>query len=99
MPIDYAAEYNNRARIADGDEILARMARGSAGYRARVLTRRPADLNLRYGATTRQIIDLFRADGGGDAPLAVFIHGGFWRSLDPTHFSQVAKGLNGRGIV
>ena len=97
-PIDYAAEYNNRARIADGDEILARMARGSAGYRARVLTRRPADLNLRYGATTRQIIDLFRADGGGDAPLAVFIHGGFWRSLDPTHFSQVAKGLNGRGI-
>jgi arylformamidase len=98
MPIDYAAEYNNRARIADGDEILARMARGSAGYRARVLTRRPADLNLRYGATTRQIIDLFRADGGGDAPLAVFIHGGFWRSLDPTHFSQVAKGLNGRGI-
>ena len=98
MPIDYAAEYNNRARIADGDEILARMARGSAGYRARVLTRRPADLNLRYGATTRQIIDLFRADGGGDALLAVFIHGGFWRSLDPTHFSQVAKGLNGRGI-
>ena len=98
MPIDYAAEYNNRARIANGDEILARMARGSAGYRARVLTRRPADLNLRYGATTRQIIDLFRADGGGDAPLAVFIHGGFWRSLDPTHFSQVAKGLNGRGI-
>jgi hypothetical protein len=63
MPIDYAAEYNNRARIANGDEILARMARGSAGYRARVLTRRPADLNLRYGATTRQIIDLFRADG------------------------------------
>jgi arylformamidase len=98
MPIDYAAEYNNRARIANGDEILARMARGSAGYRARVLTRRPADLNLRYGATTRQIIDLFRADGGGDAPLAVFIHGGFWRTLDPTHFSQVARGLNGRGI-
>ena len=27
MPIDYAAEYNNRARIANGDEILARMAR------------------------------------------------------------------------
>jgi arylformamidase len=98
MPIDYAAEYNNRARIANGDEILARMARGSAEYRAAALARRPADLNLRYGATNRQIIDLFRADNDGDAPLAVFIHGGFWRSLDPTHFSQVARGLNGRGI-
>jgi arylformamidase len=98
MPIDYAAEYNNRARIANGDEILARMARGSAEYRALALARRPGDMNLRYGATERQIIDLFRADASANAPLAVFIHGGFWRSLDPTHFSQVAKGLNGRGI-
>jgi arylformamidase len=98
MPIDYAAEYNNRARIANGDEILARMARGSAEYRAQALARRPGDMNLRYGATERQIIDLFRADASANAPLAVFIHGGFWRSLDPTHFSQVAKGLNGRGI-
>jgi arylformamidase len=98
MSIDYAAEYNNRARIANGDEILARMARGSAEYRAQARTRRPADLNLRYGATERQIIDLFRADAGADAPVAMFIHGGFWRSLDPTHFSQVARGLNGRGV-
>jgi arylformamidase len=98
MPIDYAAEYNNRARIANGDEILARMARGSAEYRAQALARRPDDMNLRYGVTERQIVDLFRAESGGNAPLAMFIHGGFWRSLDPTHFSQVAKGLNGRGI-
>jgi arylformamidase len=98
MSIDYAAEYNNRARIANGDEILARMAQGSAAYRAQVAARRPNDLNLRYGATPRQVIDLFRSDAGSNAPLAMFIHGGFWRSLDPTHFSQVAKGLNSRGI-
>jgi arylformamidase len=98
MSIDYAAEYNNRARIANADEILGRIARGAAAYRAQALARRPDDLNLRYGTTPRQIIDLFRADAGADAPLAVFIHGGFWRSLDPTHFSEAAKGLNGRGI-
>jgi arylformamidase len=98
MSIDYAAEYNNRARIANGDEILARILQGSVDYRAQAMARRPQDLNLRYGATPRQIIDLFRSDAGADAPLAVFIHGGFWRSLDPTHFSQVAKGLNSRGI-
>jgi arylformamidase len=98
MSIDYAAEYNNRARIANADEILGRIARGAAAYRTQALARRPDDLNLRYGTTPRQIIDLFRADAGADAPLAVFIHGGFWRSLDPTHFSEAAKGLNERGI-
>ena len=98
MSIDYAAEYNNRARIANADEILGRIARGAVAYRAQALARRPDDLNLRYGTTPRQIIDLFRADAGTNAPLAVFIHGGFWRSLDPTHFSAAAKGLNGRGI-
>ncbi len=98
MSIDYAAEYNNRARIANADEILGRIARGAVAYRAQALARRPDDLNLRYGTTPRQIIDLFRADAGANAPLAVFIHGGFWRSLDPTHFSAAAKGLNGRGI-
>ena len=98
MPIDYAAEYNNRARIAGGDEILARMAKGSADYRALALARWPDDMSVRYGTTERQFIDLFRAESAGNAPLAMFIHGGFWRSLDPTHFSQVARGLNGRGI-
>ena len=97
MTIDYAAEYNNRARIPDGDEILGRILRGSVAYRERALARQPEDINLRYGATERQVIDLFRAEAA-DAPVAMFIHGGFWRSLDPTHFSQVAAGLNARGV-
>ncbi|MBV8509878.1 MAG: hypothetical protein JO289_06885, partial [Xanthobacteraceae bacterium] len=61
MTIDYAAEYNNRARIPDGDEILGRILRGSIAYRQRALARQPEDINLRYGATERQVIDLFRA--------------------------------------
>ena len=97
MSIDYAAEYNNRARIPDGDEILGRLRRGSVAYRERALARQPEDINVRYGATERQVIDLFRAEAP-DAPVAMFIHGGFWRSLDPTHFSQVAAGLNARGV-
>ncbi|PWT91611.1 MAG: alpha/beta hydrolase [Proteobacteria bacterium] len=98
MSIDYAHEYNNRAHIPNTDEILGRIRNGAIAYRAQALARRPDDMNLRYGPTPRQVIDLFRADAGTDAPLAVFIHGGFWRSLDPTHFSEAAKGLNGRGI-
>src|SRR5262249_41694487 len=36
---------------------------------------------------------------GDAAPLALFIHGGYWRSLEPASFSHVARGLNGRGIA
>jgi arylformamidase len=33
------------------------------------------------------------------APLALFIHGGYWRSLDPSLFSHMARGLNSRGVA
>ena len=31
--------------------------------------------------------------------LAMFVHGGYWRSLEPSMFSHMAKGLNARGIA
>ena len=38
-------------------------------------------------------------EAGEAAPLAMFIHGGWWRSLDPSMFSHMARGLNARGIM
>jgi len=47
----------------------------------------------------RQFIDLFAgAPGAATAPFAVFIHGGYWRSLDPAMFSHMARGLNAHGV-
>ena len=31
--------------------------------------------------------------------LALFIHGGYWRSLEPSSFSHLARGLNGRSVA
>ena len=45
------------------------------------------------------IIDLFLPEAGEAAPLAIFIHGGYWRSLDPSLFSHMARGLNARGVA
>jgi arylformamidase len=36
MPIDYEVEYNNRARVPEHPEILARWARDAAAYRERM---------------------------------------------------------------
>src|SRR5216683_8206457 len=109
MPIDYEAEYNNRARVPEHPEIFARWAREAEDYRAEAMKERRAELGLSYGSTMRQIIDLFspksdvtRSDvtrRNVTAPLALFIHGGYWRSLEPALFSQVARGVNAHGIA
>ena len=95
--IDYEFEYNLRARVAEHPEIFARWAREAEDYRAETLKRDRAELGLSYGDTPRQFIDLFLPEAGNTAPLAIFIHGGYWRSFDPSSFSHMARGMNGRG--
>jgi len=99
MTIDYEAEYNNRARVPDHPEIFARWERDAAAYRAEAQEAGRAELGLAYGPTPRQTIDLFCPADGAAAPLALFIHGGYWRSLAPALFSHVARGLNERGMT
>ncbi len=53
---------------------------------------------MSYGDTPRQYLDLFLPAAGESAPLAMFIHGGWWRSLDPSFYSHVARGPNARGV-
>jgi arylformamidase len=98
MTIDYEAEYDNRARVKQHPEILARMAAAADAYRAQTSDEGRAEFNVSYGPSARQFVDLFHADERTDAPLAMFIHGGYWRSLQPQMFSFVARGLNRRGV-
>jgi arylformamidase len=97
--IDYEAEYNNRARVPEHPEIFARWIRDAEFFRADTLKQGRAELGLFYGDTPRQYVDLFHAQSGAAAPLALFIHGGYWRSLDPSMFSHMAGGLNAHGIT
>lgn len=97
MTIDYEVEFNNRARVPEHPEIFARWQREGAVYRAAA---RGAELGLKYGPSPRQTIDLFPAKNDGkSAPLALFIHGGWWRSLEPSMFSQLTAGPNAHGVT
>jgi len=97
--IDYEVEYNNRARVPEHDEIFGRWTREAENYRADTLKAGRAELGLFYGDTPRQCLDLFLSEAGEAAPLAIFIHGGYWRSLDPSMFSHMARGLNAHGVA
>ncbi len=98
--IDYEVEYNNRARVPEHPEIFARWTRDAELYRAALLKAGRAELELAYGENPRQLMDIFMPAGAAEtAPLAMFIHGGWWRSLDWSMFSHMAAGLNGHGIA
>jgi len=92
--IDYEIEYDNRARVAEHPQIFARWATDSDSYRTRMGALRQARVS--HGPTPREIIDLY--DVRPDAPIAVFIHGGWWRNFEPSLFSHFAAGLNAHGI-
>jgi len=96
MSIDYEVEYDNRSRVPEHPEIFARWQREGAAYRAAAHN---AKLGIAYGPSMRRTIDLFPAKDDENAPLALFIHGGWWRSLEPSMFSQIAAGPNARGIT
>jgi len=99
MTVDYETEYNNRARVPDHAEIFARWATEAAAYRERMQADENAELGLAYGPSARQTVDLFFPEATGHTPLALFIHGGYWRSLEASTFSHMAAGLNSRGIA
>src|SRR6478609_9496503 len=67
-------QYNARESVADFDACVQRYAESSA----RVRTRRPGVLDLRYGMGQDERLDLFLpAASRAPAPLFVFIHGGY----------------------
>jgi arylformamidase len=99
MAIDWEVEYNNRARVPDHPQIFERWARDGAAYRAEAGKDGRAEIGLKFGASPRQTIDIFKPKGGADGPLALFIHGGYWRSLEPSSFSQMARGMNAHGVT
>jgi arylformamidase len=75
---------------------MAGWARDAAAYRAIRTPRR-----IHYGPGARHVIDIFAGDGqeGGETPLGVFIHGGYWQALDGSSFSHMARGPNAHGIA
>ncbi len=94
--MDLEAEYNNRAKVPEHPAIIAAWTRDAAAYRA---AHADAELGLDYGPGERTKLDLFWPASGRDAPLALFIHGGYWQSLDRAAFSHMAAGLNAHGVA
>lgn len=92
--IDYEAEYNNRRRVPEHPEIMARWAAQSERVRSSV----PCELDLPYGPGPRHRYDLFNSNGR-DQPLVVYIHGGYWQRGDRGDYRFTAEALVSKGAA
>jgi arylformamidase len=86
-------EYNNRALVPDHPDYFARWAESSARTRS-IMT---CHLDRRYGDMPGETVDLFPARKG-DGTCMMFIHGGYWRSLDKQDFSFLAPAWVDAGV-
>jgi len=95
MTYDEQAErlYDVRAAVATYDEDTACWVRRSAAFRDRVA----GQLDIAYGDGPSETLDIFPA-ARSDAPLHMFIHGGYWRARDKSEFSFLAEPYVAAGV-
>ncbi|HEY5896248.1 MAG TPA: alpha/beta hydrolase [Burkholderiales bacterium] len=90
---DLSRLYNNRELVPDHAQYFARWAENSQRARSTM----SCHIDLRYGEAPGETLDLFPARKG-DGSCLMFIHGGYWRSLDKRDFSFLAPALVDGGI-
>jgi len=94
----YDRMYNNRALVPDFAHHLSTWTVHSI-----VARQLPgAHLDIPYGLGEGETLDVFRPRAEGDgaagkAPVLVFLHGGYWRSLDKSDHSFVAPEFTDAG--
>lgn len=93
---DFDREYDVTRGIVDRESILqhfiersTRFRNGNAGVR-----------DVRFGATRDEVVDLFLpARSDGSAPIAVFLHGGYWYRFTKDEWSFIAEELCRKGVL
>ena len=91
-PAQLDAMYNNRALVPEYASYFERWADASKI----ALTNHPHTLDIAYGSQTGEKLDIFPC-ASKSAPVMVFIHGGYWRSLDKSDHSFVAPAFTANG--
>ncbi len=89
----YDRMYNNRAMVPDFGTYFERW--GQASVQAR---HQACSTSVPYGTHPTESLDIFPANRP-NAPVLVFIHGGYWRFLDKFDHSFVARPFQAAGCT
>ena len=89
-----AVAYDNRGHVPECEAIFVEWGDRSRAYRKR--SRNHVD--VKYGSDDLEALDIFIPDNPTGA-IHVFIHGGYWRSLDKGDFSYLCEPLTDAGAL
>ena len=95
IPIDPILEkgYNVRLLVEDFDGLIEKWSNRSEKFRETV----DSSLACQYGTGEKDKLDIFRC-GKPNAPLFIFVHGGYWQRGDKSVYSFVAESFVSSGI-
>ncbi|TYC58626.1 alpha/beta hydrolase [Rhodobacterales bacterium] len=85
---DWDDAYANGAHIEGAGDYPPRWLREAQAFRD---ARTESELDIAYGVSERQKLDLFYPKGRPKG-LVVFIHGGYWLRFDKSYWSHLAEG-------
>jgi len=88
------AQYDTTRPVADPAAARQHFAERSAQARAQLR----CVLDVPFGPTLAETLDIFPAADGAPAPVFVFLHGGYWRANTSKEFSCVALGPQALGF-
>jgi arylformamidase len=93
-PEELARQYSPRGTVNNLDALLQ-------DYRtqSQPMYDLPHLRDLRYGPQADELLDLFPVPGRTDAPLFVFIHGGYWRALGKQDSVFMARNFTAHGVA
>jgi arylformamidase len=93
LTAEYCERHYNLVPPEVVGQLLAELGQRSAPARARA-----AQLDMRYGSTPDETLDVFRPAGRSRA-IVVFIHGGLWQFGDKDQFAFPATAWNGADVT
>ncbi len=96
--VDWDNAYANADNIAGGDRWPDAWVAPARAYRETLVAEGRAKLGRIYGDRARNRFDLF-LPAEEPVGLVVFVHGGYWSSLDNSYWSHLAAGANALGFA
>ncbi|HWK43980.1 MAG TPA: alpha/beta hydrolase [Stellaceae bacterium] len=87
-------QYNARGTVPDVLPFMASYRRLTEAAQKRVA----CHLNIPFGGTEPERLDVYPAATSGPAPVFLFIHGGYWRALDAGDSGFMAEAMTQAGI-
>lgn len=91
-------ELDEQYNVEDAVDDFGQYARFFVEESEKVREELDSNLDISFGPTIAEHLDIFPAEDP-NAPVLLFIHGGYWHSLSSKEFSFVARGPVSEGIT